>query len=90
MTDQAKNRPVAELRGMAGLKATIWSDATESGGIRYSVQIARTYLKDGKYYDTNYFGPSELLQAAHLAGRAYDKIIELRAEARDADNGAQQ
>lgn len=87
MTDQAKNRPVAEIRGMAGLKATIWSDPTDQGGIRYSVQIARTYVKDDKYYDTNYFGPSELLQAAHLAGRAYDKIVELRAEARQATNG---
>jgi hypothetical protein len=85
MTDQLKNRPVAEIRGMAGLKATIWSDKTETGGTRYSVSIARTYLRDGKYFDTTYFGPSELLQAAHLAGRAYDRIVELRAQSRDTD-----
>ena len=81
-TETTKNRPAAELRGMSGLKATIWSDTTESGGIRYSVQISRTYRKDDKFHDTNYFGPSELLQAAHLATLAYDKIVELRAATR--------
>lgn len=89
MSNQTKNRPAAEIRGMAGLKATIWSDPIEGGGVRYSVQIARTYVKDGQYHDTSYFGPSELLQAAHLAARAYDKIVELRAEARQDDQGDQ-
>lgn len=84
-TETTKNRPAAEIRGMNGLKATIWSDATETGGVRYSVQIARTYRKDDQFHDTNYFGPSELLQAGHLASRAYDKIVELRAEQRQRD-----
>lgn len=84
-TETTKNRPAAEIRGMNGLKATIWSDATETGGVRYSVQISRTYRKDEQFHDTNYFGPSELLQAGHLASRAYDKIVELRAEHRQRD-----
>lgn len=85
MTNEpTKNRPAAEIRGMSGLKATIWSDPTENGGVRYSVQIARTYRKDDQFHDTNYFGPSELLQAAHLAGLAYDKIVQLRSQQRAA------
>jgi hypothetical protein len=86
MTKQTSNRPVAEIRGMAGIKASIWADATEAGTTRYSVQLARTYVKDGVYHDTSYFGPSELLQAAHVAALAYDKIVELRGRARDAGN----
>lgn len=83
MTDQPKKRPVADLRGFAGLKATIWADAAEQGGTRYRVTIARTYVKDGKYFDTYSMGPSDLLHAAQIATRAYAKIVELRAATRE-------
>ncbi len=84
MTDQIKNRPAAEIRGLSGLKAVIWADKTDLGATRYSTQFSRTYVKDGQYFDTSYFGAAELLQVAQLAANAYDKNVELRSSARQA------
>lgn len=90
MTDHTKNRPAAEIRGLSGLKAVVWADKTDSGSTRYSTQLSRTYVKEGQYFDTSYFGPAELLQVAHLAAQAYEKIVELRKASREEVAGEQE
>lgn len=81
-TNQAtssSNKPVATVRDGA-IKATIWSNPTDKGGVRYSVEISRSYTDaQGKWHDTHYFGRNELLRVAHLAGKAYDAIAQAAA-----------
>jgi hypothetical protein len=90
MTTETKNRPVDTLRALGGVKATIWGNATENGGTRYSVEFARTYKKDDKYFDTNSFDAGDGLIVARLAERAFDRIAELVAENRKLASGAEQ
>jgi hypothetical protein len=82
----AKQQPEDTLRDGL-LKATIWKNEGEKGAF-YSVNLSRSYQDDaGNYHDSESFSGSELLRIAHLAGRAYDRISELRQSARDAANG---
>jgi hypothetical protein len=91
MTTDSKNRPVDEMRALGGLKATIWGNATENGGIRYSVEFARTYKgSDDKFHDTRSFDAREALQVARLAEKAYERIGELVAANRQSQSGEQQ
>lgn len=81
MTTSSKTRPVATLRAFGGLKATIWGNPTDKGGIRYSVEFARTYKGgDEKLHDTGSFSATEALQVARLAEQAYDYIGKLIAK----------
>lgn len=73
------NKPLATVRDGA-IKATIWSNPTDKGGVRYSVEISRSYTDaEGAWHDTHYFGRNELLRVSHLAGKAYDAIAEAAA-----------
>ena len=94
MTTQntSTNKPVDTIRDGA-LKATIWANPYKEGdGLRYSVELVRSYTdNDGNWHDTNSFGNGELLRVARLTGKAYDRIGELRAEAKsDANDGGSQ
>ncbi|TWU00472.1 hypothetical protein Pla108_14230 [Botrimarina colliarenosi] len=85
-TTPTNNKPFATLRDGA-IKATVWSNPTEEGRVRYSVDISRSYTdKDGNWHDTHYFGRNELLRVAHLAGKAYDAIAQ--AGLANSDDGA--
>jgi len=71
------NQPTETLRD-GSLKATIWKNEGEKG-LFFSVDLSRTYKDDGgSYHDSHSFSGTELLRAAHLATRAYDRISELR------------
>ncbi len=71
------NKPIDRLRD-GSLKATIWANPHEQG-IRYSVELSRTYKDDaGNYQDARSFSGAELLRIAHLAGKAYDRVSALR------------
>lgn len=73
------NKPLATVRDGA-IKATIWTNPTDKGGVRFSVELSRSYTDaQGKWHDTHYFGRNELLRVAHLAGKAYDAIAQLAA-----------
>ncbi|MEP1143983.1 MAG: hypothetical protein ABJH52_09700 [Henriciella sp.] len=78
------NKPLDKLKdGM--ISATIWQNETEEGKTRYSVTIARSYTDgDDKWHETNSFSTLELLMVSRLAGKAYDRIAELKAAARAA------
>jgi hypothetical protein len=71
----ASNKPLATVRDGA-IKATIWTNPTDKGGVRYSVEISRSYTDaQGKWHDTHYFGRNELLRVAQIATKAYDEIL---------------
>jgi len=78
------NKPLDKLKdGM--ISATIWQNETEEGKTRYSVTIARSYTDaDDKWHETNSFSTLELLMVSRLAGKAYDRIAEIKAAARAA------
>ena len=66
------------------LKATIWKNQNESGAF-YSVNLTRSYQDETeKWHNSDSFSGTELLRIARLAGRAYDRIGELRAADREA------
>jgi hypothetical protein len=66
------------------VKATIWRNPTKRGGVFYSVEFTRTYKDDeGKYHDSPTFTGPELLQVAHLAAKAYDRIAKARIQDKD-------
>lgn len=89
--ETTKNRPVDTLRALGGVKATIWGNATENGGIRYNVEFSRTYRdRDGNYRDTGSFDGPDALQIARLSEKAYERISELVAESRSLAGGAEQ
>ena len=80
------NKPTKTLRD-GSIKATIWKNEGEKGTF-YRVNFTRGYKDaDGNRKDSDSFSGSELLQIAHLAGKAYDSIAELRQQDRDAQNG---
>lgn len=82
------NQPIDSLRD-GQLKATIWKNLGPKGNF-YSVTFSRTYKDDSDaYQDSDSFSGTQLLQVAHLAARAYDRIGELRAaDRRDLESGA--
>ena len=79
------NQPEDTLRD-GNLKATIWKNAGEKGAF-FSVNLTRSYKDDaGNYHDSDSFSGAELLRIAHLAGRAYDRVSELRQQERSSDS----
>ena len=77
MATQIHNTPVLTLRERGGLKATVWKNSSAKGHF-YSVELSRTYKTDDGYRDSRSFSGDDLLVIAHLAGKAYDRVGELR------------
>lgn len=77
-------KPAAKLRDGA-IVATLWKKEGEHG-VFFNTTIARTYKKGDDYKDTNSFGGAELLRVSRLAAKAYDLELQLKAEAKVADN----
>lgn len=78
MTAHTHNKPIDTFRDGA-LKATIWRNAAQDGGVRYTVDLARTYKgSDGQLRDTHSFSGAELLRIALLATQAYWEIVRLK------------
>ena len=74
----SNNPPVQTLRDGA-LKASIWRNDRGDGGQFYSVTLGRTYTDDqDKVQTADNFSGSHLLKLAHLMGRVYDRLAELR------------
>ncbi len=84
MTTSTNQKPAAKLRDGA-IVATLWKKEGENG-VFFNTTISRTY-KDGETFkDTNSFSGAELLKVSRIAAKAYDLGLQLRAEARDAEN----
>ena len=81
----SNNKPIDTLRD-GSLKATIWPNATDEGGVRYSIALVRSYKdKNDEWQDTAQFSSGELLRVAHLANRAYERVRQLREEAKSSE-----
>ena len=82
MTKKTKQRPVETLRDGA-IKAAIWKNESENG-VFFNVTFARTYKDgDGDLNDTDGFSGTQLLRLSRLAGKAYDRTVELARNERD-------
>ena len=88
MTTTTNQKPAAKLRDGA-IVAALWKKEGEHG-VFFNTTIARTYKEGDTYKETNSFSGSELLRVSRIAAKAYDLEIELKAEAREADNGGSQ
>jgi hypothetical protein len=87
---QATNHPVEVIRDGA-LKVSIFAHSSDKG-VRYSAVLIRSYRdeKDGSWKDSPYLGNGEMLRAARLWTLAYDRIVALKAESKNAvDDEAQ-
>lgn len=81
MTNSTNNQPVETLRD-GSLKASIWGNRNENG-VFYSVELVRSYTDEaGNWHDSRSLSNGELLRAARLLTRAYDRVLQLRAEAK--------
>lgn len=83
MSDDQQTRepkgPADTLRA-GRVKATIWERDSETGPA-FGTQISRTYTdKEGQPRDTPYLSGADLLRAARVAERAYDREEELKRE----------
>ena len=69
--------PVASVR-VGSIQASIWRNTNDAGTF-YSTKFRNSYKdKDGKWHDTDGFGPSDLLELAKAADKAHDKVLELQ------------
>lgn len=81
------NKPTQTIRDGA-IKATIWPNMSDKG-LFYTVEFSRTYTDEaGNVHSAGSFSGTQLLQVARLAERAYDRIGELRVEAKSAKQAA--
>lgn len=88
MTNEA-NKPIDTLRDGA-IKAVIWKNELKDGGVRFSVDLVRSYTDEqGNWKDSHYFSNGELLRVAHLASKAYDRLGKLRAEIKSDAGGSE-
>lgn len=72
-----KKQPVLTLRD-GSLKASVWGNRKEER-VFYSVELVRSYKDaEGNWHDTSSLSNGELLRAARLLERAYDRVLELR------------
>lgn len=74
--------PIDQIRDGA-LKAAIWLNQSEKGNY-YSVTVTRTYRSGETFKDSSSFTGTENLRAAELHRKAYDRVLELRAQERAA------
>jgi len=77
------NTPAATLRD-GGLKATVWKNTTNEGKTYYSVNITKSYKQDEEWKETTSFGADDVLKVANLAQRAYNAILNAKAQANNA------
>lgn len=72
------NKPADTIRD-GKLKATIWRNESDNGTF-YSVDFVRGYKDGEEWKDATSFNGSDCLQVANLATRAYNRILELKAQ----------
>ena len=77
------SKPQAKLNDGL-LSATVWENRTEDGKTFYSTTLSRSYKAGDEWKESNSFNEDDLLAIARLAGKAYDAIKRLRAQAKAA------
>ena len=80
MSDRT-NKPVHEVR-IGAIKAAVWANATDSGGTRYAVTIARIYRdKGGQWQQTTSFGVDDLPVLQKVIDQAFEAVLHLQGNA---------
>ncbi len=82
MTTITNQKPAAKLRDGA-ITATLWKREGEHG-VFFNTTIARTFKDGDTYKDTNSFSGTDLLKVSRLAEKAYERGLQLQAEAKEA------
>ena len=65
-----KKKPVHEIR-IGRVRAAIWENETENGGVRHSVTFSKLYKDGEQWKDSGSFGRQELLLLAKVADAAH-------------------
>ena len=68
-------RPVHEIR-LGKIRAAIWANTLESGGIRHNVTFARLYRDGETWKDSASFGRDDMLLVMKVADMAHSWIYE--------------
>lgn len=85
-TSKTKNKPITTLRD-GTLKATLWANDTQQGGVLYSVEFSRSYKdSNDQWQESSSFSNGEILRVARLAEKTYDLISELKGQAKSNTN----
>jgi len=84
-----KEKPVHEVR-LGAIKAAIWKNETQGGGVRYSTHICRIYRdeKDKEWKRSESFGREDLLMVAKVADHAHSWIHSQTQEERERERGS--
>jgi hypothetical protein len=85
---QTKNKPIHEIR-LGAIKAAVWKNDTENGGVRYNANLQRIYKDGEEWKHTDYFGRDDLLLVAKVADLTHTWICEqVQERAQDKDPSA--
>ena len=77
-----KDKPIHSVR-FGAIKAAIWANKSEDGGIWYSVTVGRLYKdEEGQWKTSESLGRDDLLVAAKVLDGAHTWIFE---QGRDAE-----
>ena len=78
------NTPAFKLRD-GTITATAWANTSEKG-VFYSVDISRSYkTDDGEWKETSSFSGNDALRASNLLTQAYNRTLELKADAKQGE-----
>jgi len=77
MADQAKKRPVHEVR-IGSIKAAVWQNSGPSGSW-HAVTIERLYKEGDAWKTSGSFGRDDLLVVAKVSDLAHSWIVEAEA-----------
>lgn len=83
----AKNRPVHEIR-LGSIRATIWQNESEDGGVWYRASITRRYKSGNEWAETSSFSRDDLPVAGQAATMAHAWIWEQEAAHAQGDRAA--
>lgn len=72
------NKPADTIRD-GNLKCTIWRNEGEKGPW-YAADLVRTFKTESGFKDTHSVPADDLLRVSHLAEKAYDRVLELKAQ----------
>ena len=72
----AKSKPINEVR-LGAIKAAIWANESEEGGVRYNVTVGRLFKDDeGQWRTSESLGRDDLLVAAKVLDKAHTWICD--------------
>lgn len=78
MSSPTTSPPADEIR-IGSIKAAVWENETEGGGVYHSVTFSRLYrTEDGTWRSTSSFRGHDLLLLAKVADAAHTRLLTLR------------